>query len=375
MVVGGVPAVGGGFGQSPLQFGVAGIGDNPLAIGTGAGGAGDIGSGGSGGGIIGLPNLGSSGVGTGLPGGLSGLVPGLLTPPTATGAGPLGGITGLTQAKIVNVVSPPFTAIGTSFPIEVDFVNNGPVPGQFRLILTFAQLGIDQVGTPPQVVQPGQIGSIRQQMQFPVIHPPPGPYVGSAQLVHTDSTGAAIVDDAADITLPPPSGAALTPGEGIISPTGQLVPPSNVGLLPGVAAEVPGIVPSPLGPIPAVGPVPISPPTPFFRPGPGIGCGSVTQNAVIIGNNFGTGQPIAISGYNFCPLEPVIVHHRIVLHGFPQIEGHVIDLDDATVADNSGRINLHVPMPRLPVGARGDGTFQATGRTSNKSASTSVGVN
>jgi hypothetical protein len=228
--------VGGGVGQ-PLNIGASvnpnpTIGPDGLPIAMFPGSTGGIG--GTGAGDIGIPNpnagmfssLGGGSTGSYLPN-YVGTLAGGITPSTVSGME--GGL-----AKITSVITPPVTAVGTSFPLIINFINIGQMAAQFRVSMTLEQLGIDMVDTPPIYVMPGQPGMITQTLGIPTIAGPNvGAYIGTVQLIHGDQYGGSVVDDAKGFSIPSPSGIALQPGTSIL-PSGQVIPPGGFsGMLGG----------------------------------------------------------------------------------------------------------------------------------------------
>lgn len=129
-----------------------------------------------------------------------------------------GGAMGI--AKINNVVVPPTTAVGVPFTLQIFFTNNSSMPMQFAAVLNVQGLGVDMVQTPNIAVQPGQAGTIAQNMQIPAqTAGNASSYPGSVQIVHHDVNGMQILDDQTTFTIPAPMAVATT----MVDATGAVV--------------------------------------------------------------------------------------------------------------------------------------------------------
>ena len=337
-----------------------------------------------------------------------GTLGGAITPPTAgTGAAAASGL-----ASILGISYPPATAVGTSFPVAVSFVNNSGTPAAFSLIITAAQLGVDQVKTPPTIVQPGQQGIITQQMQMPTLGAPAiGSYVVSIQLVHTDQNGAQIADDSRQFNLPAPTAAVALPGESINPTTGQISSPT--GMLPASPVPQPAVPVSTAPGLPVVtqpaqaittpAPQPTVSHTTFSN-NPSFAIPKFTMPTFNFPSGFHLGF-LAMSdpdgdgihemnqlerthkafvdlddentddgffnlrGYGFAPGENCHIHHHVVAHGNQDIEGSVDEDDFIATADHTGRFNVSLPTPEwLTGGIIGDGIISVKGHRSGKKA-------
>lgn len=318
---------------------------------------------------------------------------GLTSPTASTGLGGSG------MAQITNISFPPATAVGTSFPLQVSFVNNSPQAAQFSLVITAEQLGVDQVKTPPIPVQPGQPGLITQPMQMPTLLPPPGAvnYVISVQLIHTDVNGSQIVDDSRSVNIPAPTAAITQPGQAVNPSTGQISSPT--GTLP--ASPVPqGAIPTSTTPLatPIIGLNTNR--TPVLAPAVAAPISSSTQTHITtptfsfpkfsfpksFGFFAGAGAEgedrnrkafihcdqehgyVTVRGHNFSPGEDIAVHHHIVVHGHENYDGNVLEDDDYAQADHTGRFIISLPIPSFLMGLFGDGIVSVRGERSGKKA-------
>jgi hypothetical protein len=124
----------------------------------------------------------------------------------ATGGGVLIGAKGAIQQVQID----PQTFPGQFFLIKILVINTGSAPAKFSAKVTIPALNITALPTAGAALDPGQSVVIHKQIMMTETAPPGQLLPATIELIRTDATAQAKIDDTEQSTIPSP-GAAIPP--------------------------------------------------------------------------------------------------------------------------------------------------------------------